>query len=101
MCQALCQTLSHVIAFTSHNNPIRQGLLTSFYRCKKQGLRELTYLKLFSLQLEALRDSDAQNTYLIARRHLPVGIVVTKWAFHKIFFKVSHEMLGQKICVVT
>lgn len=69
---------------------------------KNPSLRKLTYLKLLGLQLEALRGNDAQNTYLIARRRLPVGIVVTNWAFHKAFFKVSHETLGQKIfCVVT
>lgn len=55
MCQALCQAPLHVIAFNSHNNPIRQGLLTFLYRYKNPGLRKLSCSKLLSLQLEELR----------------------------------------------
>lgn len=45
--------------------------------------------------------SDSQSTHCIARRHLPVGRVITEWESHKAFFNTSHETLGQKIfCVV-
>lgn len=61
----------------------------------------MTLLKVAWLVMGGMRESDAQNTHLIVRRHLPVGTVVTKWAFHRAFSKVNHETLGQKICVVT
>lgn len=51
MCQVLCHSVSHVIAFTSHNNHMRQGLLVSLHRCKNPGLGESTSSKLLGLHL--------------------------------------------------
>lgn len=58
LCQAHCQILPHVIAFTSYNNLIRQGLLTLFYSEKNSGLRRWTSSKVASskiLHLEELK----------------------------------------------
>lgn len=101
MCWALCQPLSDVTAFTSHNNPVRQGLLTFLSSCKDPGLRKLLVQSCLACSWRAWGQSEALGIQLLARRHLPVGRVWTQWASHNASLKVGHETPSQKIRVVT